>query len=729
MLSFYRESGQRNGSSALARFRAVATFVRATCVLIKAQALESSANPPFDATNDAALLACAPPPKADLTSTSLIYSHLLDSFNAGMNHATGVTGDHSSEEGVAVSSVVSAFIPASYQKPTASRALELFEEAMFISKYKRLAIAVSVVAFFNEFALGGIVEPDFSKAERLYDLSASMQCTFAEARLGFLKMHGRPGIKINQSLAEHYRTALVKQKPSESSSSLSWLHIMASNNNSSAQFCVGLCFYNGIGTQKNNSAAYYWCHRAAIQGHPGAMNMLGNLYTEGHGTPKTPTLGLRWYIRAAEQKDAAAIYNIGTLFERGVAVDEDVRQAFEWYVRASVFGSVNAQNVLGIFYEQGVGVAQSPTKAVQYYKTAAVNGHPHAMYNLARCYHDGFGVERRDDVVALMWFKMAAEQGHMLSLLSVAVCFDAGIGIYGTRSGAASRRNYWKACAKGSLPAKKRLAEVVAMELLVAARPLLAGRMMNKKDLEESRYPVQRSAARQASKAITQPVPVRNIASPQYLPRYDDATTELMSKLGLSSSFDNPTSAIPSRSMNMSPSLSISSFYANKSVESMMYPTSPAVSFQASSFFEREMARSKAHASAYLGRDRQHEDTDSEASFRDDLQEDEASDTEASNWNRIPTKSHVTIAHLPTELILHILSFMNDYNVLSSSQVFAVLKIAGNRGTLRSSVSMRAMLDMFGMNRVASWIEGQSTWCSTCSGDNECSKIKHYMSS
>ncbi|KAJ3172306.1 hypothetical protein HK101_011162 [Irineochytrium annulatum] len=330
-------------------------------------------------------------------------------------------------------------------------------------------MATAVVAFFNEFGMGGL-EMDFREAERLYTVASYQGCGMAQARLAFLKTHGRPNIKINHSEADKWRQSCRHN----GELAVAWLRHAAEARVPAAQFCLALCYYNGIAVASDDNEAFRWCELAATQGHPGAQNVLGNLYIEGSGCAVNPNLGLRWYIRAAERKEAAAIYNIGTLFERGLAVEEDPMQAFEWYIRASVFGSVNAQNVLGIFHEQGIGVAQNPARAVYYYRTAALNGHPHAQYNLGRCYHDGFGVTA-DDSLAVMWFRMGAEQGHALSLLSMGVCSEAGIGLTVDKQRAFTY--YKRAAARDSVEAKRRLGSVSALSLLVPARALLSGNM------------------------------------------------------------------------------------------------------------------------------------------------------------------------------------------------------------------------------------------------------------
>ncbi|KAJ3122940.1 hypothetical protein HK100_011787 [Physocladia obscura] len=641
------------------RFRAFAFFIRGTVVLAKSR--NGNARITVDAVTDESLLQLHPAPESDTTSINESSNHALVNSNLLSYFPFADTNKALSEAEVI---------------KVEKEALQLFEQAIHISTYKKLSIAVSVVAFFNEFGLAGMEEPDYLKAERLYNLAAGMGCTFALARLAFLKMHGRPNITIDQQLAEHYRTTLSallrNNKPRSPSSSLSWLQILATNNHPAAQFCVALCYYNGIGTAKDkelDTNAYVWCQRAAVQGQAGAMNMLGNLHTEGAGgAQRIPALGLRWYIRAAEQRDAAAIYNIGTLFERGLGIERDTRIAAEWYTRAAVFGSINAHNVLGIFREQGVGLQQDASAAVHHYRTAATAGHPHAAYNLARCHHDGFGVAR-DDSQALALFRTAANQNHVLSVLSVAICFDAAIGT-SSRDALIARSYFWQAAARGSKEAKSRLAESIALELLIAARPLLAGRILTEDQVKrnrktsKNRYSIQPVRLRAPSLS---PSPMRIIAERKYHPSYDDATEQLLERLGLNTRNSSP-------SMNLNPS-----YYSNKTVAEMMFPS---ISL-------------KNGAESYLESD-----------------------------EIVLPKQATSIAILPTEIIMLILSFFNSQDILSTTQLSKILNISSDRTTLKPKFSKEKMLMLFGVPQVALWV-GNKDWCKICK--NNCRKIKHYM--
>ncbi|KAJ3288230.1 ERAD-associated protein [Borealophlyctis nickersoniae] len=329
----------------------------------------------------------------------------------------------------------------------------------------RAPLALAALAFCHEFAIA-LPKADYRTAEMLYMEAAAAGCGLAQARLAFLKTHGRPNITIDHAIADVHRKACAKQ----GEHAVAWLRSAANAGVPAAQFCIGLCYYNGIALAEDDAQAFKWCEKAAWAGHSGAQNVLGNLFIEGSGCAVNPAAGLKWYVKAAAQREAAAVYNIGTLYERGLAVPEDVRLAFDWYSQAASWGSFNAQNVLGIFYEQGVGVDQNAALAVEHYMAAAKNGHPHAQYNLGRCYHDGFGTAR-DDEQAVTWFTRAARQNHALSQLSLGVCWEFGIGTEKNWDEAA--RWYALAGRSGCEEAKRRMRVVVAVELLPAARVLL----------------------------------------------------------------------------------------------------------------------------------------------------------------------------------------------------------------------------------------------------------------
>ncbi|KAJ3332762.1 ERAD-associated protein [Blyttiomyces sp. JEL0837] len=559
-------------------------------------------------------------------------------------------------------------IPVEHVLIMEGRALRYFKKARMAG----LPLAFALCAFFEEFGMGG-VDVNFANAERFYTEAANNNCGLAQARLAFLKTHGRPQIKINHTEAEKWKSHCKIQ----GETSVRWLRQASEAGVPAAQFCLALCHYNGISVPADDAEAFKWCEKAAIKGHPGAQNVLGNLYIEGSGCVMNATMGLRWYIRAAEKKEAAAIYNIGTLFERGLGVEEDTTQAFEWYVRASVFGSVNAQNVLGIFYEQGVGVHQNAQRAVGYYQTAAFNGHPHAQYNLGRCYHDGFGVAE-DDTKAVMWFRMGAEQGHALSLLSMAVCSEAGIGV--TENKGKAIEYYRRATKKDSVEARRRLLPIVAMQILTPARVLLAGR-------------ISRSTA--DSRALRASIiSTGSISEPMAASRDHSQSYHLSS-----SAF---------------PPLSSSSFRFSM-------PSPPASPPYGSSFVRISSGKPRQAPAKSQAQKQSQDDKPQTVAHASDFN---------SKLSTSRSDNGVSMADLPTEIKLHILSFIDDLQVLSATQFRAVVGYAASRKTLSSEVAVDADGVLTAAKSYEELLERVDVpvlkkACGQCR--YSCQKIRHYI--
>jgi TPR repeat protein len=331
--------------------------------------------------------------------------------------------------------------------------------------------AKAILGFYWEHGLA-LLPPSYAKAEPIYTQAAIAGSALAQARLAFLKMYGRPGVPINQADARTWRKKLSRR----GRRALHWLKLAADSGLPSAQFCLASCFYNAIGTRKDDRRAFLFAGRSASQNHPGAQNLLGMLYVDGipPDVSPDPETGMRWYIRASEQGEAAAIYNIATLFERGVAMDESPSQAFRWYLRAAEYGSISAANIVGLFYEQGViGEAPDPQKAADWYARAAGQGHPFAQYNVGRCHVEGLGVPT-DPAKALGFFERAAQQRHVLARMSLACMWENGIGV----SQPDKRRAlewFRRAAYRGSREAQRRLKPVWAARILVASRALLCG--------------------------------------------------------------------------------------------------------------------------------------------------------------------------------------------------------------------------------------------------------------
>jgi len=85
----------------------------------------------------------------------------------------------------------------------------------------------------------------------------------------------------------------------------------------------------------------------AEQGHAKAQHNLGLMYRQGMGVEKDFTAAAEWYRRAAEQGIAIAQHNLGVLYYEGDGVEQDYTAAAEWYRRAAEQGLLRPSIIWG----------------------------------------------------------------------------------------------------------------------------------------------------------------------------------------------------------------------------------------------------------------------------------------------------------------------------------------------------------------------------------------------
>lgn len=202
-----------------------------------------------------------------------------------------------------------------------------------------------------------------------------------------------------------------------------WLRKATEQNHAEANYWLGICYRDGIGTQQNDDLAfncfkqateqycldaYYWlalCYRdgkgvkqsdnitfnllttavenAAVE--PDAFLSLGELYADGKGVAQSNELAFHWYEKAAEKKVAEAQYRLAQCYEYGIGVEMNISLASKWY---EVFAECNFCD------------AESEYRLAE------------AGYRLAHYYFDGKGVDKNNEL-GMKWMIIAARQGHV----------------------------------------------------------------------------------------------------------------------------------------------------------------------------------------------------------------------------------------------------------------------------------------------------------------------------
>ena len=154
--------------------------------------------------------------------------------------------------------------------------------------------------------------------------------------------------------------------------------------NANAQYMLGYCYANALGTEQKYEKAVEWYAKAAEQGHTNAQNGLGACYEQGTGVAKDLAKAFELYSKAAVCGNAAAQKNLGECYYYGRSVPIDYIKAVNWYKKSAAQGLASAQYCLGYCYEYGQGTEKDMQKALEMYTKAAEQKHGLAQKALDR---------------------------------------------------------------------------------------------------------------------------------------------------------------------------------------------------------------------------------------------------------------------------------------------------------------------------------------------------------
>lgn len=230
--------------------------------------------------------------------------------------------------------------------------------------------------------------------------------------------------------------------------SLNDLNLRAEGGDVSAQYKLGLKYYNGTDISKNKDEALKWIKKSAIGGHLPAMISMGNFLEEGVTGSVNLEGATSWYAQAADRgfadgffhlaqlydtkkigsgklaertamdyyKQAAdlnhpkALYNLALFYDANQGTAEDIKQAIQLYRASAQLGDAQAQFQVGLLYESGKYLSKDDALASQWYHKAAMQGLAEAQYLLAGMYQQGKGVPK-DLAKAIQLYEAAANQG------------------------------------------------------------------------------------------------------------------------------------------------------------------------------------------------------------------------------------------------------------------------------------------------------------------------------
>jgi TPR repeat protein len=261
------------------------------------------------------------------------------------------------------------------------------------------------------------VPVDRKKAFKWYKLSAHQNYVPAMQRLSQCYFEGL-GTKKNEEMFYLWLTELVFQGDEES---LTLMQTAANSGNRFAQY--GMAVYFKL-KKNDEETSLHWLEKSADQGFVEALCARAVLYEEeGNDEQK-----LKYFRLAAEKGHVDSQCRLGLLCE--VFSDRKApenEEAFKLVKSAADQGHPYANYCLGNFYRDGTWVDADAQKAFEHYSKASSTGNSDGIDRTGECYSHGVGVEI-DQHLAFQYYKRAAEMKNPKGILHLGLSYLQGQG-------------------------------------------------------------------------------------------------------------------------------------------------------------------------------------------------------------------------------------------------------------------------------------------------------------
>jgi len=122
----------------------------------------------------------------------------------------------------------------------------------------------------------------------------------------------------------------------------------AEQGDASAQFELGMMYYEGRGVPRDYEEAAIWFLKSAQRGYVGAGFLFGKICLEGKVQRNNPDPeyvkkeGLFWLENDAKKGLVDAQLYLGKIYSEGDVVERDVAEAYKWYKMAAAQGNEEA---------------------------------------------------------------------------------------------------------------------------------------------------------------------------------------------------------------------------------------------------------------------------------------------------------------------------------------------------------------------------------------------------
>ena len=276
-----------------------------------------------------------------------------------------------------------------------SKAMEYFEKA---SKLGYPEACVNLANILNGMGKINEARAYYEKASRLGNVEATLAISQLDETNDELEMLKECVIDLANSGNTRAMKLLADMLfygtifPKDQKKSIYWYEQCAMANNVQAMYHLGLCFKEGIGTEKNLLNAIEYFERASRFGYVKADLELALIYRRGMGVEKDIDKAIHWYEHAASYGETKSMLELGAIYRDGLGVEINEDRSEAWVKMHYLMGRANIENIIGDIYYQGYS-GEKQKQALVWYRAASKHGNAVADLNLASIYNEGLMVE------------------------------------------------------------------------------------------------------------------------------------------------------------------------------------------------------------------------------------------------------------------------------------------------------------------------------------------------
>ena len=280
------------------------------------------------------------------------------------------------------------------------------------AEYDDLAAGFLGKAYFN----GEYVTVEYTKGLHYLQLADSMGSSSAPAVLGTKYLMGEGGVKKNKQTAIRYFEKGVKRGNVESmvilsilyfsdedykdeTRSLSYLNQAIKRKSGQACSIMGKHYMKGLKTlPKDEKKAFEFFKKSAQYGDPDGTNWLGVCYFYGIGTERNPMLAEQYWKGAAYKGEGNAAWSlyVGITLGTFKGTEADAKKYFKIALDKNQVDALKMwahQYVTGCPIFKDDIVYTQPQQAFRYMEIAADQGDAQACATIAEWYEHGYGCD------------------------------------------------------------------------------------------------------------------------------------------------------------------------------------------------------------------------------------------------------------------------------------------------------------------------------------------------